>query len=623
LKRSKSKNSAPLLSYVPYLLPDELLYSFLGRLAAYNKFTNPREYLKTLFGTKDIIPSTDLTSGLKSLQRSLGAESPFESVERIIDSATIYPYHRPFLTLERHERAHAILLNGGGKGLKTMLGRVANRFGANPSLRYCPKCRQEDLDRDGAPYWHRMHQLPGVASCATHGVDLVPFILPSQSSYRERFQLVPTALPDAALRPHETTGVQIRFAQISAELLGMNLPILGPERWKTAYQVAASRHGFTDSNGRVRYHLLAEALRNHYHDFSGFQHQQRILSTPKNPLGWLRTIFGRPYRSSHPIFHLLLMGFFWGTVKDFVALVQNGQEIRPLKGESEIRLEVKKEESSRTALLRDVSLSARVVAEKLGVSVNTIVSQRRAMGIPIRSRRKRLDEALLSKIHAAMQGGKQPQDIAWELGISLATVYRVRRESAAVLAASLRVRFATLRSLYRSRWRKATKNLQTVHITEARGQESAAYAWLYRNDRTWLVARNVRIPSGRRARKARVDWATRDRQLCEKLRNVYKSLRSVPDRRRISRTALLRPLGESSILKNLARLPRLKSLLDELEESSEDYQKHRIDEAIKTFTQAGVNLSWWRIQRAAGIKTCGPKVKMYALAKILDPAKQP
>src|ERR1700722_20227738 len=85
-----------------------------------------------------------------------------------------------------------------------------------------------------------MHQLPGVTSCTTHVVDLIPFIWPSQSSYRERSQLVPTALPDAVLRPHESTGVQIGFAQISAELLGMNLPILGPERWKTAYQVAAS-----------------------------------------------------------------------------------------------------------------------------------------------------------------------------------------------------------------------------------------------------------------------------------------------------------------------------------------------------------------------------------------------
>lgn len=136
---------SPLISYVPILLPDELLYSFLGRLTVHNVFTNPREYLRMLFGNRYILPSVDLPTCLSSLQRTLGRQSPYKSMDHMVDAATLYPYHRPFLTAERHDRVLSILLNGGGKALKVLLGRVANRFRASPPLRYCPVCQREDI----------------------------------------------------------------------------------------------------------------------------------------------------------------------------------------------------------------------------------------------------------------------------------------------------------------------------------------------------------------------------------------------------------------------------------------------------------------------------------------------
>lgn len=217
-------------AYIPEPLPDELLYSFLGRLAAYNSFANPREYLKSMFGTKNIIPSPDLPTSLNELQNRLGSQSPFESAKKMIDSVTLYPYHRPFLSLERHERVEAILLGGEGDRLKTLLGRVANGFGANPSLRYCLECRQNDVRDHGAPYWHRIHQLPGIIACAKHGIELITFLWPSESSHRQRIELVPVA-PQAKCPSRKSADAQVAFARSSADLLRMNLPALGPDRW--------------------------------------------------------------------------------------------------------------------------------------------------------------------------------------------------------------------------------------------------------------------------------------------------------------------------------------------------------------------------------------------------------
>jgi TniQ len=38
--------------------------------------------------------------------------------------------------------------------------------------RYCERCLREDKSRYGIPYWHRLHQLPGVEHCIKHNVCL-------------------------------------------------------------------------------------------------------------------------------------------------------------------------------------------------------------------------------------------------------------------------------------------------------------------------------------------------------------------------------------------------------------------------------------------------------------------
>jgi hypothetical protein len=293
---------------MPWLLPDELIYSFLSRLVAYNALGDPREYLELLFGNKNIIPSIDLPTSLAPLHHHLGMSSPYYSAAEIIDAGTLYPYHRPFLTVEQSEAARQILLKGSAKGLKLLLGRVANRFGANPPLRYCVICTKEDIARKdkarpGVPYWRRMHQLPGVTSCAIHGIDLTVHVWPSTSSDRQRLLTVPCS--PMADSPNRSSLVQVWFARTSRDLLEAGLSVLNLRQRQVAYENAVAALGFRKSNNRVDYDALAAAVRSHYEDFESFFHRDRLLCTPRHPLAWLRNIFDRPSRASHPICHLI------------------------------------------------------------------------------------------------------------------------------------------------------------------------------------------------------------------------------------------------------------------------------------------------------------------------------
>lgn len=617
MRTKKPNPKAPVLGYVPDLLPDELLYSFLGRLAAYNALKNPKECLLNLFGADGIVASVDLPVALTSLQEHLAEQSPFDSVEQMIDSATLYPYHRPFLSSERAKRVRSILLNGGGGRLKTLLGRVANRFGANPSLRFCPLCRRSDIKNYGAAYWHRIHQLPGVSSCATHGIDLFEHIWPSKSPNRQRFHVVPLSPAERRVSGTKSLPSQLAFAKLSAELLTISLPIVGTATWQATYKTAACRKGYVDANGLILYDRIALGIRAHYRDFVGFQHRERVLSTPKHPLAWLWPMFERPDRSSHPILHLLLIGFLFGSVRGFARNLTRttAAQSNVNSGVRETPEEVGHPDRA-TALLRNSEITCRQVASILRISVGTVVSRRKSMGIPVSERPKLLNPKLRTSIESALIRGALPALVAKRFGVSVATVYRLRRQSSGVLRANARMRFVKERDIRRNRWCKATQKFDGRGVQELRRQQGATYAWLYRNDRVWLSASLRKIMRVKQISSERVDWDSRDRILCKEVSIQVRELLRQRQRPRITVTLLIRPLGDAVIRRNISRLPRLRQLLANVQESVEQYRMYRVDCAISQLRKEGMPLDLWRIQREAGIRRWDEDLVTHALQRI-------
>jgi len=316
----------PSLAFVPPVLPDELLYSWLGRLVALNALSSPRAYLLQLFETKDIVPGVDLPTRLSSLQRILGESSPFDHADQMIEVATLFPYHRSFLILKRAAAARDILLNGDGKGLKTLIGRVANRFGASPSLRFCPACIERDISTHGTSYWHRSHHLPGVACCAEHALNLVFHSSPSISADKQRLVLTP-GVCFAAHVPADPP--QVRFAEMSRELLHAGLPPTDPGDLQAAYVAAIRRSGWVCGGGRLDHGALIRAIRSYFNDFESLVHRERLLAPCGQPLAWLRTLWQRPQRASHPICHLLLIDFLFGSLKQFRVALQERIDMEP------------------------------------------------------------------------------------------------------------------------------------------------------------------------------------------------------------------------------------------------------------------------------------------------------
>jgi hypothetical protein len=293
---------------------EELLFSWLGRMVLLNCTGDPRRTLAALFGTTSVTASVDLPLHLLRLAERVKGDR--DLALHWIEMHTLYPYYRPF-NPRTHETALRVMLQGGGGGLRMAMGHTANGFGNSPRLRYCPRCVERDRNKPGFAFWRRAHHLPGVTVCPEH-MEVLVSAEGNERRWRKQFVLPPLEIFDSRTPVHRPS---FTFAQISAELLSLSLAPLSPQRVASTYLHAMAARGLTQGRAGGQRPLLPElaaAVRHYYADFVAFEHAQRLRRTANTPLQWCHQLVIRPDRASHPICHLLLIGFLFGSVRNFV-----------------------------------------------------------------------------------------------------------------------------------------------------------------------------------------------------------------------------------------------------------------------------------------------------------------
>ena len=144
--------------------------------------------------------------------------------------------------------------------------------------------------------------------------------------------------------------------------------------------------------------------------------------------------------------------------------------------------------------------------------------------------------------------------------------------------------------------------IQNFGIKPSRFKNAALYAWLYRNDKTWLLTKNKSFHTLPASIPKKVDWPLRDWQLVRLLFKVfYKSLDdlSLP---RQSRNWYLKQLPQhSTVEKNLHRLPLTNKFLDIYSEDVSSYQIRRITRTIIQFQILNQHQVGWKILRKSGL----------------------
>jgi hypothetical protein len=153
----------------------------------------------------------------------------------------------------------------------------------------------------------------------------------------------------------------------------------------------------------------------------------------------------------------------------------------------------------------------------------------------------------------------------------------------------------------RIKWRNL---ISTTPIKKARSLlgGGALYAWLYRNDKEWLLAFNKLHYTQPIERKKKVDWVARDRVLTKQLLRIIDRLDAVIEGPQRSKNFLLKQLKYSSTLsKKLHLLPMLASTLNKYQESVFEYQSRRLAITVIARSQTGEGISRWQLMRSASL----------------------
>lgn len=139
-------------------------------------------------------------------------------------------------------------------------------------------------------------------------------------------------------------------------------------------------------------------------------------------------------------------------------------------------------------------------------------------------------------------------------------------------------------------------------VKEARKVNQALYAWLYRNDKQWLMNTNKiyhkpHIPKG-----LVVDWKRRDIELTKALINLYRQTCIDLTLPRKSKKWWMQQIGSVSLIeKNLDKLPVVSKFLDQYSEDVSDYQIRRLSRVLIDSLLNKEALQRWEVLRLAGL----------------------
>ena len=159
-----------MLSYFPVPYPDELWYSTLCRYHVRSGNINTATTFQELFESrKEETYSCLLPDGGI---RKVAAQLPVGTldVDEIARKHTLFSYVFRFQTLETKQKLLCQAKNGDIKYLVKLPRQYWSR-----SLKFCPVCQKEDMEKYGETYWHLSHQIPSATICTKHRCRLLNY----------------------------------------------------------------------------------------------------------------------------------------------------------------------------------------------------------------------------------------------------------------------------------------------------------------------------------------------------------------------------------------------------------------------------------------------------------------
>lgn len=155
---------------------------------------------------------------------------------------------------------------------------------------------------------------------------------------------------------------------------------------------------------------------------------------------------------------------------------------------------------------------------------------------------------------------------------------------------------------YRDVWLGIMNMYPSYNKSSLREINRSTYYFLYKYDNKWLKNNSPKRKINEKI-KPTINWQERDEFILDKVMSAVKELKDVTSKpQRITITRIGKMINNEALLqKNIDRLPKTKSFIENNLESIDMFRKRRMEWAIKELEKGGKYYSKWDVLRKAGI----------------------
>lgn len=522
---------------LPFLhwLPDECIYSVCCRQHILWGNQSPEDTLDLLFGSRDKKFTHDFPSNLNLLTDF--AKLVWGTSDEIISEHTIAPIFFPFQSSNHVKELKQALMGPHIGSMKYRLGLITGRFGGAHPLKACVKCMAADRSAMGVTYWHLSHQIPGVTTCPVHGVLLSESI--ENRQWSKGFKWL---LPD---EPALNVTDQSAIDPATCKAL-QNMSELAVDLWKSGstsqFDIATVAQVYKEAFSNFgRAQQAREAAADRFAELCAMLKQHppftALPTTRMCAIAFISQMTRKPRGYCHPLKHLTLIWWLFGSLESFVRAYQhaaNQQEIP------------------------EASPSLKLILNN--TYVKPISAQGRKTGAP---RPKKLFNDLKENILRALMTGTSKKEVCFIFEISISTVNRLLRLNPNIgKQINNNIKIKKLDAM-RTRWHCAVDHSPSASANVIKKLVPSVYAWLYRNDQSWLLSQTGSLPNGRAGNHVAIDWDARDENLCVLVKKALDMSTTEP--RKIRKRDLYQMVPSLfSSLEQKSHYPKTRQLVSEL-----------------------------------------------------------
>jgi hypothetical protein len=576
-----------MIGFFPVPYPDEILYSVFARYHLRTRNRTVQATARQLFGHKHSRFVVDFPNKLGYLISQMPPGHNF-SVDRLIDKHTLLPFYSPFLLPDKVSQVRRDMTE------RSLGGSIHGRIGNLTSniqvkyLRFCPVCVENDINLCGEPYWHRVHQLPGILVCPQHSV----FLENSNVEYshkvnknslitgKQAIQKISPRFLDSANPNHSAHLFLAKQGYWLLQNSGINY--CGPHFFRNRFFVALFRKNLATIN-----RVWITDIHKLFGEFYDSEFLSLLSSSLQNKFTWLRRLLQESKHSQHPIRNLLLIYFLGYSIEDFLNLPEViypfGKPPYPcLNSASDHYLELR---------IKTCHINGRRIFKTVGTfSCDCGFVYRR---FNLDEQGKRLyeydqviyyGEAFYKKLIELQQNGLDIISISSTLEfperIIKSQLRNVSLNSPAAKAQKRKILMSKKqkkRLRFRSEWRDLLNSYPQLSRMELKLINPTAYSWLQLKDKEWF---DKNKPTRRKItdKDNRINWKEKDNELSIKAETIaLEMLNSTGKPVRVSVTGVAGKLSIAYLVnKRPDCIPKTIQILKKYAESTEEFIVRRL-----------------------------------------------